>query len=116
MLSRLASRSVARLGAPARSLATTSKVGAIDLGVYATGYRWHPYNDPMMTFQLHLFGFFFWSWMFYHVFYDGDHHLPFNGSTIRPLTQSQFNKLFCNEELGLPALNPNQSIIGAVSL
>ena len=53
--------------------------------------------------------------MFYHTFYDGDHHLPFNGSTIKPFMQSQLNNLFLNEELGLPALNANAQIIGAVS-
>lgn len=84
--------------------------------MYSVGYRWHPYWDPVMVFTMHVFGVFGWTWMFYHYFYDGDHHVPGNSAIVHPVVQGQLNRLFMNEELGLPTKTPMGGIVGAVAV
>lgn len=86
---------------------------AIDVGMYTIGYRWPPYTDPVAVFFVHMFALFLWTWQFYHWFFDGDHHIPGNLPVIKPLFQGQLNRLFLNEELGLPSVNPIGTIVGA---
>ena len=77
----------------------------MDLGMYNVSYKWGAYQDPVFTAMFQTVSLGFLVFIFYHSFYDGDHHLPGRGSVIRPKFQHQMDALYLNEELGLPSTN-----------
>ena len=86
------------------------------MGPYNVGYRWAPYMDPIAVAMIHALSVVFWVHLFWHLFYDGDHHLPLMASVEMPVFDMQMRTLFLNEELGLPATTPSGESIGAESV
>ena len=70
------------------------------MGPYNVGYRWAPYMDPIAVAMIHALSVVFWVHLFWHLFYDGDHHLPLMASVQMPVFDMQMRTLFLNEELG----------------
>ncbi|CBY18549.1 unnamed protein product [Oikopleura dioica] len=82
---------------------TSQRSVGMDLGMYNVSYKWGAYQDPVFTAIFQTVSLGFLVFIFYHSFYDGDHHLPGRGSVIRPKFQHQMDALYLNEELGLPS-------------
>ena len=77
------------------------------------GYRWNTYLDPIAVAMMQVLSVFFWVHLMWHLFYDGDHHLPLMGSVQMPVFDYQMRAHFINEELGLPSMTPSGVAVGA---